>query len=80
MFPVMTTVTIHQAKTHLSRLIDRALEGEEIVVLRGRDPVCSLKPIKEPKAKRLFGCLPGLLKRMDPDFDATPEDFSEYLQ
>ena len=34
----MTTVTIHQTKTHLSKLINRVLSGEEIVVLRGRDP------------------------------------------
>ncbi|MEI6810326.1 MAG: type II toxin-antitoxin system Phd/YefM family antitoxin [bacterium] len=74
----MTTVTIHQAKTHFSRLIDRALAGEEVVVMRGREPVIMLKPIHTPKTQRRLGGLNGLLVHMADDFDAPLPDFREY--
>jgi prevent-host-death family protein len=48
----MTTVTIHEAKTHLSRLIQRVLAGEEITVARGREPVIKLIPFEPVKPKR----------------------------
>lgn len=74
----MSTVTIHEAKTHLSRLIDRALAGEDIVVMRGREPVVALKPLCAPKSKRRLGGLPGLVMHMAKDFDAPMADFTEY--
>ena len=74
----MTTVTIHQAKTHFSRLIDRALSGEEVVVMRGREPVVVLKPIHSPKTKRRLGGLQGMIANMAEDFDAPLPDFGEY--
>jgi antitoxin (DNA-binding transcriptional repressor) of toxin-antitoxin stability system len=74
----MTTVTIHQAKTHFSRLIDRALSGEEVVVMRGREPVIVLKPLHAPKSKRRLGGLPGMIVSMADDFDAPLTDFREY--
>ena len=46
----MTTVTIHEAKTHLSRLIKQVLAGEEVIVARGREEVIKLVPLK-PVAK-----------------------------
>jgi prevent-host-death family protein len=51
-------VSIHAAKTHLSRLIARAEAGEEIVIARGRKPVAKLVPIT-PKPKRVFGSMKG---------------------
>ena len=74
----MTNVTIHQAKTHLSRLIDRALSGEAVVVMRGREPVIALKPVQTPKPKRRLGGLRGMIKRMADDFDEPLSDFKEY--
>ena len=74
----MTTVTIHEAKTNLSRLIERALSGEDVVVMRGRDPVVALKPLHAPKSKRRLGGLPGLVAHMAKDFDAPLADFKEY--
>jgi prevent-host-death family protein len=76
----MRTVTIHQAKTHLSRLINRALAGEEIVVTRGREPVVILKPIKPHGARRRLGGLHGIVTRMDDDFDAPLADFEDYSE
>jgi len=45
-------VTIHEAKTHLSRLIHRVEEGEEIIVCRGKHPVARLVPASPVKAHR----------------------------
>jgi len=43
----MATVTIHQGKTSLSKLIERACAGEEIVIARGKVPVARLEPLPE---------------------------------
>jgi prevent-host-death family protein len=53
----MTTVTIHQAKTNLSKLIAKALAGEEVVVAKGKEPVVRLVPIKPLTRKRKLGWL-----------------------
>ena len=72
----MATVTIHQAKTNLSKLIALAETGEEVVILRGKDPVVRLTPIHGGKRKRV----PGLLKGKIPDlpdeffFEPLPEE------
>ncbi len=49
-------ISIHAAKTHLSRLVVRVEAGEEIIIARGRTPVARLVPIT-PKARRVFGAL-----------------------
>lgn len=76
---IMTTVTIHQTKTHLSKLINRVLAGEEIVVTRGRDPVITLKPIHAQHVQRRVNGLPDLIVKMSDDFDAPLADFKEYV-
>lgn len=50
--PVREEVTIHEAKTHLSRLVARAEAGEEIILKRGRVKVAKLVPLSPPKPKR----------------------------
>ncbi len=70
----MQKVTIHVAKTQLSRLIEAALAGEEIVIAKGDKPVVRLVPI--PQGKFKFGVLePGALGE-GPDF-FTPMDEDE---
>jgi prevent-host-death family protein len=63
----MQVFNIHEAKTHLSRLIERVAAGEEIVIARNGKPVARLVPVTaEPRR-------PGLLKgriRIAPDFEA----------
>ena len=61
----MQRVTIHAAKTHLSRLIEAALAGEDVVISRGSTPVVRLVPV----VKQTFqiGLLAGQLG-MGPDF------------
>jgi prevent-host-death family protein len=60
-------ISIHAAKTHLSRLIARAEAGEEIIIARGRKPVAKLVPLV-PKPKRVFGSMKG-------QFTVGPEFF-----
>jgi prevent-host-death family protein len=55
----MPTVTIHQAKTNLSKLIERASQGEEIIIARGSKPVAKLVPIGAVKGKRQPGSWKG---------------------
>jgi len=74
----MSAHTIHEAKTHLSKLIARAEAGEEIVLARGKTPVAKIVPLNppapEPKKKRELGQLRGLVK-LDPGFwDPLPDD------
>jgi prevent-host-death family protein len=52
------TVSIHAAKTNLSRLVARAEAGETIIIARGRTPVAKLVPIT-PKGKPVFGAMRG---------------------
>jgi prevent-host-death family protein len=72
----MATVTIHHAKTNLSKLIARAEAGEEIVIARGNEPVVRLAPVESKKRKREPGWLKGKVPDL-PDsffFDPLPEE------
>jgi prevent-host-death family protein len=62
-----SVVTIHQAKTNLSRLLRRASEGEEVIIARGSKPVARLVPMGEAKGKRQPGSLKGRLV-VGPEF------------
>jgi antitoxin (DNA-binding transcriptional repressor) of toxin-antitoxin stability system len=71
----MATVTIHQAKTELSKLIARAEAGEEIVIARGKDPVVRLARIETKRVRRKPGLLKGQLEVPDSFFfDPLPEE------
>jgi prevent-host-death family protein len=69
-----TIITIHQAKTNLSRLIQKASSGEEVVIARGSKPVARLVPFGEVKAKRRPGSLKGTLVVGTEFFDPLPVD------
>ncbi len=66
----MTTVNVQQAKTHLSDLLARVEQGEEIVIARAGAPVARLVAIGEPP-RRQFG---GLALDVPADFDAPLDD------
>lgn len=70
----MKTVTIHQAKTTLSRLIAEVEAGEEIVIHRGRVPVARLVPIEAPRVKRVPGGLTGQIVWSDAFFEPMSEE------
>jgi prevent-host-death family protein len=66
-------VNIHEAKTHLSRLVERAANGEEIIIGRAGRPVARLVAFEPAATKRTPGAWKGKV-RLAPDFDATPDD------
>ena len=71
----MTIVNIHAAKTHLSKLVDQAAAGEEIIIAKAGKPMAKLTPL-EPvtdKPKRKLGSLAGRAVIPD-DFDAPLPD------
>jgi prevent-host-death family protein len=68
----MGVFNVHDAKTHLSRLLERVARGEEVIIAKSGRPVAKLVPVAaEPRR-------PGRLKgriRLGPDFDeALPEE------
>lgn len=67
-------VNLHAAKTHLSRLVERAVAGEEIIIARAGKPVAKLVPLERAPARRVLGQFAGEL-RVSDDFDAPlPEE------
>ena len=70
----MAIVTIHEAKTNLSKLIARAEAGEEIIIARGKEPVARLEAIAPRQGKRTPGRLAGKFNIPDEFFfDPLPE-------
>lgn len=70
-------VNIHQAKTHLSKLLERAALGEEIIIAKAGTPVARLVPIKRRQGKRPLGLAKGQIVVPD-DFDAPlPAEIEE---
>ncbi len=69
----MTQVSVHEAKTNLSRLIASALAGEEVVIARGNIPAVRLVPVN-PVGERKFGALKGAISVDDAFFDPLPAD------
>jgi antitoxin (DNA-binding transcriptional repressor) of toxin-antitoxin stability system len=74
----MKQFSIHEAKTHLSRLIQAALKGEEIIIAKGNKPMVRLDVLPEARLKRHIGSQPGFVISMDEDFNAPIKDFLEY--
>ena len=70
----MTIVNIHEAKTHLSKLLQRVINGEEIVIAKAGDPIAILSPIKETVIHRTPGSDAGKVIIM-PDFDDPLPEF-----
>ena len=69
----MNQVNVHEAKTHLSRLLERVEAGEEIVVARAGKPVAKLVPYERRSPKDVRGIWKGRVWIAD-DFDDTPEE------
>jgi len=69
----MSVVTIHQAKTNLSRLIEKASKGEDVIIARGSKPVARLVPIGEIKGKRQPGSWKGKLCVGPEFFEPLPD-------
>lgn len=70
----MRKINIHDAKTHLSRYVNEAARGEEIVIAKAGKALARLAPLRPAKSPRKLGLLDGKA-RIPDDFDAPlPED------
>lgn len=65
--------SIHAAKTQLSRLVERAEKGEEIIIARGSTPVARLTRLRPTKPARRFGVMRGRARVTQAFFQALPE-------
>jgi prevent-host-death family protein len=69
----MAIITIHKAKTNLSRLIKKVSEGQEVIIARGSKPVARLVAVGEVKGKRRPGSLKGKLRVGHEFFEPLPK-------
>lgn len=73
----MAEFGMHEAKTHLSQLVERALAGEEIVVTRRGKPAVRLTPVEPTDGREaLFDCMAGEIEFLD-GYDELPDDIAE---
>ena len=69
----MTVINVHEAKTHLSRILDRVSAGEEIIIAKAGKPVARLVPLRPEGDPRVPGTYAGRIRIAD-DFDAPLPD------
>jgi prevent-host-death family protein len=69
-------INIHQAKTHLSRLVERVEGGEELVIGRAGKPIARLVPYADSRPARRFGSMRGRI-RVLAGFDEMDEEIAE---
>ena len=76
----MKFVNIHEAKTHLSRLLDEVSRGEEVTIAKAGKPIARLVPVTNSRPTRTPGFLRGKI-RMSDDFDAPlPDDIQRSFE
>jgi prevent-host-death family protein len=74
----MQQVDLNQVKEHLLELIEYVSRGEEILITKDEQPFARLTPATECERRRQFGSAKGLIEIAE-DFDASLEDFREYM-
>lgn len=72
----MKITNIHEAKSQLSKLIECALEGEEVVIAKSGEPIVKIVPIVVDESPRQGGQWKGRVRIAD-DFDSLPPDIAE---
>lgn len=75
----MKKTNLHEAKTNLSKLVELALQGEEVIICKAGTPVVKLIAINANKKKRSPGDWAGKIQIKD-DFDELPNDFMKYFK
>ena len=73
-------VNIHEAKTQLSKLIQEALSGKEVIIAKGNKPVVRLDVLPNMRSHREIGHAKGLILSMSDDFDEPLDDFMDYMK
>lgn len=74
----MTQIPVSEASQNLPELIEAALSGEEIIIMKENLPVIRLTPVAPVKRRRQPGSAKGLIT-LSEDFDAPLEDFQDYM-
>ena len=64
-------ISIHEAKSHLSRIVDEVAAGAEVIIAKAGRPLAKLSPLSTPVKKKKLGLLKGKVK--------VPDDFNEPL-
>ena len=75
----MKTVSVHEAKTHLSRLLERVAAGDEVIISKSGKPVTRLVAITTERPKVVLGSDRGKVL-LAQDFNEIPEDFLPYFK
>lgn len=70
---------IADAKARFSELVQKAMLGEEVIIAKDNKPVLKLVPLARPRGPRRPGSGKGQILHIAADFDATPEEFKEYV-
>jgi len=74
----MQLINTHQAKTHLSKILEIVIGGEEVLIGKAGKPVAKLIPITKQVQTRKGGLLKGKIK-INKDFDTLPKKFTSYF-
>jgi prevent-host-death family protein len=72
-------VNMHQAKSSLSRLVERALAGEDVIIARNGQPLVRLVPVQKIREPRVPGRGKGKIW-IGPDFEFTDEEITELFE
>ena len=73
-------VNIHEAKTQLSKLIQEALKGKEVIIAKGNKPIVRLDVLPGVRSHRRIGNAKGLILDMADDFEEPLDDFRDYME
>jgi prevent-host-death family protein len=79
----MAIVNVHEAKTNLSRLIEQALQGEEVIIARNGVPAVKLvqvEPARPAKPKRQPGLWADQIEEIDPDWWKPENDLTDHFE
>lgn len=74
----MHDIDVDQAKIRFSELIEQTINGNEVIITKGGQPIVKLIAITKPGKKRHFGSAKNYIK-ISNDFDEPLEDFQEYM-
>lgn len=75
----MEIVNVHEAKTHLSRIMERVAAGEEIVLAKAGRPMVVMRPYVDPGKVRKPGVMKGRI-RLAEDFDSVDELIADLFE
>ena len=75
----MDQVNVHEAKTHLSKLLERVEAGESVIIARAGKPVAVLAPFQGSRKPRRLGAYEGQI-RIAEDFDDLPDDIARAFE